>query len=198
MHEPPGCRIEGWDWPGLAAVALRESRRILGTGQDAEDAAQETMIRAFKSRARCLSPDAPEGWVRAIARREAYRQFTALRSSEGIVGRTAERTVEAASYVIHDALAARDVLSRVPAADRALLLRRYLLDQSSTQIAADLAVPAATVRVRLHRAVKRLRESTSAPDAVQSGSGERRGPGQRVPNGVPYRPPPKAAQTERA
>lgn len=57
-----------------------------------------------------------------------------------------------------DRLMARDTLAHVPTADRALLVRRYLLEQSSTEIAGALSLPASTVRVRLHRAVKRLRE----------------------------------------
>jgi DNA-directed RNA polymerase specialized sigma24 family protein len=120
------------------------------------------MIRAFKSRSRCASQAAPDGWVRTIARREAYRRFIARRNSEQPLDVWAE--VDAAGpgpaeiEGLLDVLAARDVLNHVPVADRALLMRRYVLDQSSAQIALDLALPAATVRVRLHRAVKRLRE----------------------------------------
>lgn len=151
-----------WDWPALRADALRETRRILGESHDAEDAAQETMIRAFKSRSRCVSQAAPDGWVKTIARREAYRRFSARRDAEQPLDLSTELDAggpgPAQIEGLLDLLAARDVLNHVPVADRALLMRRYVLDQSSAQIALDLALPAATVRVRLHRAVKRLRE----------------------------------------
>jgi DNA-directed RNA polymerase specialized sigma24 family protein len=39
-----------------------------------------------------------------------------------------------------------------------VLVRRYLLEHSSSEIAADLDLPASTVRVRLHRAVARFHE----------------------------------------
>ncbi|HWE14941.1 MAG TPA: sigma-70 family RNA polymerase sigma factor [Solirubrobacteraceae bacterium] len=157
MDQPRGDRGKGWDWSQLADAALRESRRVLGEGQDAEDAAQEAMIRAFKWRGRCVNQHAPEAWIRAIARREAYRQSTARMSEQPILP-TAERPDDGTTNAIDASLAARELLSRVPAADRSLLLRRYLLDQSSVEIAAALAIPPATVRVRLHRAVKRLRQ----------------------------------------
>jgi RNA polymerase sigma-70 factor, ECF subfamily len=158
MHGPRGNCADSWDWAALGRVALRESRRVLGDGQDAEDAAQEAMIRAFRSRVRCLSAQAPEGWVRAIARREAYRQFSAAQTHETALDHVPEERVDAPIGVVHDQLAAAEVLSRIPVADRSLLLRRYVLDQSSAQIAAELALPPATVRVRIHRAAKRLRE----------------------------------------
>jgi RNA polymerase sigma-70 factor (ECF subfamily) len=157
MDEPRGDRGGYWDWPRLAAAALLESRRVLGHSQDAEDAAQEAMIRAFKSRGRCLNQRAPEAWVRTIARREAYRQFTAARADQAVPP-VVERPEEPAANSVHDTLAAREVLSRVPANDRPLLVRRYLFGQSSAEIGAELSLSPATVRVRLHRALKRLRE----------------------------------------
>lgn len=153
---------ENWDWEKLSAVARRETHRILVNRQDAEDAAQDAIIRAYRARARCVTPQAPHGWVRTIARNEAIRMLGSRRPAEepmtGVLSGPLEPGVEDRTEVVLDRLAARDVLVRVPVADRSLLLRRYVLEQSSRQIASELAMPPATVRVRLHRAVKRLLE----------------------------------------
>ena len=50
-----------------------------------------------------------------------------------------------------------DLLDGVPDGDRDLLDRRYVLGMNSREIGDDLGVPAATVRSRLHLAIKRLR-----------------------------------------
>jgi DNA-directed RNA polymerase specialized sigma24 family protein len=76
---------------------------------------------------------------------------------------------EELSGAVLDRVSARAFLGQVPAADRTLLARRYLLDQSAAQIAAELEMPASTVRVRLHRAVARFREY----HGTDGGPGER-------------------------
>src|SRR6478672_6715300 len=62
---------ENWDWARVHGLALGETRRVLGVGSEAEDAAQEATIRAWRRRATCHG--APAAWVRAIARNEALR-----------------------------------------------------------------------------------------------------------------------------
>jgi RNA polymerase sigma-70 factor (ECF subfamily) len=150
-----------WDWRTLANVALQEANRVLGSVHDAEDAAQEAMIRAYRAQARCETPEAPQAWVRTIARHEAYR----LHRRTAPIPTDVRTDVEAAAGDASDRVVARvvavGVLSRLPTSERSLLVRRYLLDQTSTEIAQELALPAATVRVRLHRAAKRLREETA-------------------------------------
>ncbi len=50
-----------------------------------------------------------------------------------------------------------EALDHVPARDRELLEQRYILGLTSREIADGLGVPSATVRSRLHVAIKRLR-----------------------------------------
>jgi RNA polymerase sigma factor (sigma-70 family) len=141
-------------------VALRETRRMLGNGPDAPDAAQEAMLRAYRARSRCLTPEAPQAWVRAIARREALRLIAHRPGLEALAPGLEDQPApgsEDAQRVL-DRLTAQSALAQVEAADRALLLRRYVLDQTSREIAAELAISPATVRVRLHRAIKAVRQ----------------------------------------
>jgi RNA polymerase sigma-70 factor (ECF subfamily) len=143
----------------LGEMALREAHRILGPGPDAQDAAQEAIIRAYRARLRCRTPEAPHAWLRTIVRREALRlvarrpRVDLADPHEELAGGVADEGSRLANRLI-----ARDALDRVAPPDRALLLRRYVLEQSSTEIAHDLALSPATVRVRLHRAIKVARQ----------------------------------------
>jgi len=51
----------------------------------------------------------------------------------------------------------QDAFAHVPARYRELLYKRYVLGLNSQEIACELAIPAETVRSRLHLALKKLR-----------------------------------------
>jgi RNA polymerase sigma-70 factor (ECF subfamily) len=157
MGRTSGARDDPWDWRGLTVVALEETRRMLRAPHDAEDAAQEAIIRAYRARERCKTPASPQAWVRTIARREALR-FYGQRAPPAELPEAEAQAAPDHSELVLERLAAASLLRRVPVADRSLLVRRYVLDQNSSEIAEELALPAATVRVRLHRAVKRIHE----------------------------------------
>jgi RNA polymerase sigma-70 factor (ECF subfamily) len=133
---------------------------MLGNGPDAPDAAQEAMLRAFRARSRCLTPEAPQAWVRAIARREALRVIAHRPGLETLAPEPDDAPAQDGDDVqrVLDRITAQTALARIEPPDRALLLRRYVLDQSSREIAAELAIAPATVRVRLHRAIKAVRD----------------------------------------
>lgn len=158
MEHSAASPEDEWDWEALASVALREARRVLSTRQDAEDAAQNALIRAFRARSQCATPSTPQPWISAITRREAYRVHAAraTRGEETLAEGSQALVVDNTENVLQR-LAAQDAVAVIPAADRSLLVRRYVLEQSSREIAAQIGMPAATVRVRLHRAVKRIR-----------------------------------------
>jgi len=61
------------EWGAIHRLCLIETRRILGPGARADDAAQEAIIRAWRHWDRRSHSDAVVAWVRTIARREAYR-----------------------------------------------------------------------------------------------------------------------------
>ena len=43
---------DSWDWNALSTSCLREARRLLDSEQDAEEAAQEALLRAWRGRER--------------------------------------------------------------------------------------------------------------------------------------------------
>src|SRR4051794_25175462 len=141
-----------WDWKRVHGLALKEARVILGPGADAEDAAQEAAIRAWRRRASCR--DAPAAWVRAIARNEALR-LAGRRRDEAPLEAIGE-LLGAASCApdSHDVRAAVGALEH---GDRLLLLLRYWADLTQPEVARATSLPEGTVKIRLHRARKRLR-----------------------------------------
>jgi RNA polymerase sigma-70 factor (ECF subfamily) len=153
----PAPSSPGWDWAGLRRSAGLEARRLLRDPDDAEDAAQEAMIRAWRQRESCRSPDAPEGWLRQIARNEALRQHGRVlaRETEPLPER------EAVAEVPHDRLVDRlyldEALRTLRGQDRLLVLMRYKFDLPDVAIADRLGIAESTVRVRLHRLKNELR-----------------------------------------
>ena len=146
-----------WDWTDVHRLALREACAILGRGPDAEDAAQETAIRAWRRRATCR--EAPAAWIRAIARNEALRAVGRRRDEESLdtVGELHGRAPAGAES--QDVRAAVGALER---SDQLLLLLRYWADLTQPDVARAAAMPEGTVKVRLHRARQRLRVELSA------------------------------------
>src|SRR5437868_6030023 len=67
-----------WQWELSRQRCLREAWRILRNRDDAEEAVQEALARAWRKRAACRTPWAPLPWLLQITRNEAMR-FAARR-----------------------------------------------------------------------------------------------------------------------
>src|SRR4051794_14162788 len=146
-----------WDWTCVHQLALREARRVLGSGPDAEDAAQEAAMRAWRRRATCH--DAPAAWIRAIARNEALRTAGRRRDEAPLEAVTEVHGEAPECADSHDVRVAVGALEQ---SDRLLLLLRYWGDLTQPEVARATALPEGTVKVRLHRARQRLRVALSA------------------------------------
>jgi RNA polymerase sigma-70 factor, ECF subfamily len=149
-------RPHSWDWSHFHRLALRETRSVLGATADAEDAAQEAVLRAWRRRATCR--DAPAAWIRAIARHEALR-LAARGRQELPLDDSHEAVAPQAGPDLPDLRAAVGALDD---ADRLLLWLRYWADLTQPEVARVAAVPEGTVKVRLHRARERLRLALSS------------------------------------
>ena len=141
-----------WDWSSVHELALRETRAILGRGPDAEDAAQEAAMRAWRRRATCR--DAPGPWIRTIARNEALR-VAGRRRDEAPLDDAPEIAGDATDGV--DPGDVRAAVGALDHGDRVLLLLRYWADLTQPEVAQATSLPEGTVKVRLHRARQRLR-----------------------------------------
>ena len=149
--------LPAWDWQGLRIRGLAVARRMLRSPEEAEEVVQDALLRAWRARDRCGSPEAPGPWVLAIVRNEALRRLS---------GRTA---VYLDDMSVPDAVLAdpeidvdlrvdvERALSLLDVMDRALIEQRYGADLTYTMLAEAFQMPEGTVKVRLHRARKRLR-----------------------------------------
>jgi RNA polymerase sigma-70 factor (ECF subfamily) len=146
-----------WDWRSLRTVCRAEARRILGNGDAAEDATQEALLRAWRKRSSCQTPDDPAPWMRAIARREALR--IAARSAPVELDLDVEQGLRADSDLMRSiaTIDLRRALAVLGAAERAVVILRYGDDLTQAETARRLEIPAGTARTRLHRARARLR-----------------------------------------
>jgi RNA polymerase sigma factor (sigma-70 family) len=152
---------EHWDWSLIRTRCRAEALRILRRPHDAEDAVQEALTRAWRSRHACRNPEAPIPWCLQITRNEAIRLIGRARPTA-----TAELLDEADFGEDADAPQERlrvrlrvDIdraLESLPPHERQLIALRYLHDYSHSEIAEMLEIPEATARVRLHRVHKRL------------------------------------------
>ena len=133
--------------------------RYASNPSEAEDIAQDALLRAWRRRSTLRDGDRRNQWLATIVRNEAFRQHARLRPDpiaivEGHEGADDEQvvaTVERAD--IHAALGC------LPERDRLLLHLRYDEDLTQAAIASRLGIPEGTVKVRLHRARDKLRRA---------------------------------------
>ena len=139
--------------------------RVLGDPDEAQDAAQDAFVRAYRSLAGYRGDGTFGAWVGRIARRIAVARAAGA-------GRRITTAVEAATEHVSDGAAdpleyvvdveqtarLRQAVDRLPASQRQVVALRFFQDMPLERIAVETNVPLGTVKSRLHRALARLRE----------------------------------------
>jgi len=135
--------------------------RLSGDHSRAEDIVQETMLRAWRHPERVTGyTGAPLAWLYTVARHLAIDQHRARQARPAEPAGLTLLASRAAPDQIDAAIAQWDLASALDTLrprDRDLLTARYLRDRSIGQIAADLNIPAGTVKSRLSAARDALR-----------------------------------------
>ena len=132
--------------------------RYASNPSEAEDIAQDALLRAWRRRSTLREADRRNQWLATIVRNEAFRHYARprpdptdevdqLEADEELVVSTVDRA---------DLQAALEHLSE---RERALLSLRYEEDLTQPAIAARLGIPEGTVKVQLHRARLKLRRA---------------------------------------
>jgi RNA polymerase sigma-70 factor (ECF subfamily) len=159
---PPGSarRLKGWDWHEVRRGCSREAARVLRDPNDVDDAAQEAALRAWLHRDALADGEAESGWLRQIAHREALRVVDrnrrAAARAEVLAAHTpAGEAAPADAFV--EAAGVRQALGALGEEERRTVLLRYAQDLTQSAIADRLGLPEGTVKIRLHRARRRLR-----------------------------------------
>ena len=141
-------------------------RMLGGNVHDAEDAAQETFLRAYKALRRYDSKRSFATWLLSIAAHHCIdltrRRRMRLVSLETFTGQTLPDTNPLPEKVAFQNERQREVqvlLSALSSTDRAAVVLYYWYDYSYQEIAEALSLTVSAVKSRLHRARKRLAEA---------------------------------------
>lgn len=146
--------------------------RITRSAADAEDAAQEALVRAWLALPGFRGEASFGTWLHRIVARRALDRSMQVRRREG-----RETSLEAARELADDAGSERDALlarrlerlmDRLSAPQRAVVALFYQEDQSVEHIAEALGLPENTVKTHLSRARAALREAWLAEEGHAS------------------------------
>lgn len=147
-------------------IAFRVAYLITRNRDDAEDAAQDALVKGWRSLRRFRAGAPLRPWLLRIVANEARnrrrgagrRERLALRVAAASSGEAAPSPEEAA-VATAERQRLLETLERLPEASRLVLECRYLLELSEQETAAALGVRKGTVKSRTARALDRLREA---------------------------------------
>lgn len=146
------------------APLLRRCRSRVGNHPDAEDALQETFLRAFRGINRFKGEAAFRSWLYVIADNQCHT-LIAQRARHQL-GEHLRALIEIHEQSRHamprgtceSAAAVRGILTAIPERDREILALRFYGDLSIEDIARTLGVKLSAAKMRLYRAQQRFEQ----------------------------------------
>ncbi|WP_433164688.1 RNA polymerase sigma factor [Kribbella sp. CA-247076] len=141
--------VRGWHEPVWGYV-----RRMLGRDDLADDVSQEVWLAVVRGLPRLKEPERFAAWLFTIARRSVVNQ---LRDKYADPPPPAYDEPDLADHVV-DRVDVRRLVDKVPVVERDVLVLFHLEDLSLEECAEVLGVPVGTVKSRLHRARRLIRE----------------------------------------
>lgn len=135
----------------LADLAYQTAFRILGSRSEAEDVAQDTMVKAYLRWGRVQSHARP--WVCRVA----------VNGSLGIVRRRRRRHTATERHGgpatdVADRVDLQRLLTSLSRRQRDVVVLRYLADLSEAEVAEELGISVGTVKTHAHRGLEALRQ----------------------------------------
>jgi RNA polymerase sigma-70 factor (ECF subfamily) len=145
-----------------AAAVYRVARSIVHDAALADDVVQETMLKAWRNSPVGPGEEIPRNWLLKVARNTAISLLRTRREDlhgpdtlpEGAVGVSITRTVEGRAQL--DELL--EILQHLDRDARALIVLKEVDGLSYEEIATTLDLPLPTVKTRLFRARKALKD----------------------------------------
>jgi len=122
---------------------------MTGDLSEAQDVVQEAYLRAWQRRGQLSWDGAPEAWVRTVAWRLAVSRWRRVRGSVAAWRR--HGPADPGQPPSPDRTALMDALRRIPESQRVAIVLFHLCDLTVEQVAAEMRVPAGTVKARLSR-----------------------------------------------
>jgi RNA polymerase sigma factor (sigma-70 family) len=155
-------------------IAFRTAYVVTGSAADAEDAAQEGFVKAYRALDRFRAGAELRPWLLRIVANEARNRVRSsgrrhqleLRLAEGFRPGDAAPSPEAVAVAGEERRRLLAAVNAMAQDDRQVIASRYFLELSSEETAATLGIPEGTVKSRLSRALGRLKiQLTGAADA---------------------------------
>lgn len=146
-------------------VAFRTAYVITGSAADAEEAAQDGFVKAYRALGTFRSGAEPRPWLLKIVANEARNRVRSAGRRHHLELRLAERfrpgdaapSPEAEAVAAEERRRLLDLVQALSEEDRMVITSRYLLELSGEETAAALGIPEGTVKSRLSRALARMR-----------------------------------------
>jgi RNA polymerase sigma-70 factor (ECF subfamily) len=153
------------------ARLLARARRIVVDPDLAEDVVQEAFLRAWRA---CASFDPESGpllnWLLVITANTAIDMVKARLRRPPVASGLADESAPADGLSDVDRLILRSelghALSRIAPHHRDAVVETVLRDRPYADVAAELGIPAGTVRTRVHYGLRRLRCMLETADAA--------------------------------
>jgi RNA polymerase sigma factor (sigma-70 family) len=149
-HAPVPTTVEFEDFfAARYRSAARFAFLLTGSGQVAEEIAQEVFLQMFRRWAEIRNP-------------EAYLSRALVSSARSWGRRERRRPSDPPGEPVEDdldAIAVRDALWALPARQREALVLRYFLGRIDREIAAAMGCPVGTVKSLIHRGLAKMKEA---------------------------------------
>ena len=168
------ARVTGGDTDAYAVLVARHrdrlaryALRMLGDRDDAEEALQDTFIRAYRALPRCDAPDRFDAWLfsilvnrcRTAGARLSRRERTFVRDDGALLG--AASGAEGPAAEVERGQWREEIaraLARLDAAQREAFLLKHVEELSYEEMAVVTGVGVSALKMRVKRACDRLRE----------------------------------------
>ncbi len=144
-------------------AAFRAAFLVLHDAAEAEDAAQEAFVKAYRALHRFRPGSAFRPWLLRIVMNQALTMAKGRSRRAAAAEKLGRR--QPFSYSIDETVIDRERARLMSAAlqalgeqERAIIYLRYFLSLSEKELAQYLGCPPGTVKSRLHRALEKLRE----------------------------------------
>jgi RNA polymerase sigma-70 factor, ECF subfamily len=162
----------------LAGTALfrldAAARLILRDPDQAKDAVQETLVRAWRDLPTLRSPDRFDAWLHRLLYRACIDEARRLRRHRVDIELTTIHSpaVDDGVSLTNDRDQLERGFSRLEPEARALIVLHHYLDLPLREVAIALGIPLGTAKSRLHRALQSMRAALDADARLRSDATE--------------------------
>lgn len=159
LQKPEGLQALISTYQAYVGTIIRNITRSSLSEQDVEELTADTFFAVWQTTDK-LQAGKVRAYLAAIARNKAKSRLRSLSETipleEAILLETADLEQEVEHTLLSEAL--QDTITTLSATDRDVLIRYYYYYQRIPEIAEELQLSVSAVKVRLHRARKKLKQ----------------------------------------